>query len=136
MSEQRRDITPLAAQRYGRRRLLPHLKAAKKDERLLTRNVELNRMQSRVKIIGHCGQEQLKTAMLNGQPSLIIIDIEGAEGDLLEPGNIPNLTSAHIIVEIHDFVDDRLGETVVSQLKSSHTIEEVRTQSAEILGFS
>jgi len=109
--------------------------SCEEGRRLLTRNVELNRMQSRVKIIGHCGQEQLKTAMLNGQPSLIIIDIEGAEGHLLEPGNIPNLTSAHIIVEIHDHVDGRLGETVSSKLKSTHVVEEVRTQARTFWDF-
>ena len=41
--------------------------------------------------------------------SLVIIDVEGAEGHLLEPGNIPGLVNAHIIVEIHDFVDERTG---------------------------
>ena len=75
-------------------------------------------MQSRVNIIGQCGQEQLKNAMLNGQPSLIIIDIEGAESHLLKPQSIPTLANAHIIVEIHDYVDGRLGETVSSKLKS------------------
>jgi hypothetical protein len=38
------------------------------------------------------------------------------------------LADAYIIVEIHDFVDERVGETVWSQLQSSHVIEEVRTE--------
>jgi len=109
--------------------------SSEEGRRLLTRNVELNQMQSRVKIIGQCGQERLKTAMLNGKPSLIIIDIEGAECDLLEPGNMPNVTSAHIIVEIHDRVDSRLGETVSSKLKSTHVVEEVRTQARPFRDF-
>ena len=58
--------------------------SSEEGQRLLTRNVEMNGLQSRVKIMGHCGQEQLRTAMLNGQPSLVIIDVEGAEGQLLE----------------------------------------------------
>ena len=43
--------------------------------------------------MGHCEQEQLHAAMLNGQPSLVIMDVEGAEGHLLNPGNIPGLAN-------------------------------------------
>jgi hypothetical protein len=109
--------------------------ASKEGRRLLTRNVELNGLQSRVKIMGHCEQEQLEASMPNGQPSLVIIDIEGAEGQLLEPGNIPGLADAHIIVEIHDYLDRKLGETVASQLNSTHVVEEVRTQTRTFRDF-
>jgi hypothetical protein len=73
--------------------------------------------------------------MLNGEPLLIIIDIEGAESHLLKPGKIPSLTNAHIIVEVHDYLDDRLGDTVSSQLKSTHVVEEVRTQTRTFRDF-
>ena len=102
--------------------------SSEEGRNLLIRNVELNRLQSRVKIMGHCGQEELEAAMLNGQPSLVIVDVEGAEGHLLDPEKIPSLTNAHVIVEIHDYIDDQVGEIVASRLKSSHVIEEVRTQ--------
>ena len=102
---------------------------------LLARNVELNGLQPRIRIMGHCGQEQLRAAISDGEHTLVIADVEGAEGQLLNPGNIPGLVNAHIIVEIHDFVDDRLGPTVVSQLKSSHTIEEVWTQRRRFSDF-
>jgi hypothetical protein len=102
--------------------------SSEEGRNLLLRNVELNRLQSRVKIMGHCGQEELEAAMLNGQPSLVIVDVEGAESHLLDPEKIPSLTNAHVIVEIHDYIDDQVGEIVASRLKSSHVIEEVRTQ--------
>ncbi len=102
---------------------------------LLARNVELNGLQSRVRIMGHCGREQLESVFSDGQRALVIADVEGAEGQLLDPDNIPGLVDAHIIVEIHDFVDDRLGQTVVSQLESSHTIEEVHTQRRRFSDF-
>ena len=102
---------------------------------LLARNVELNGLQSRIRIMGHCGREQLQAAISDGQHALVIADVEGAEGHLLDPDNIPGLVDAHIIVEIHDFVDDGLGQTVVSQLESSHTIEEVRTQRRRFSDF-
>jgi hypothetical protein len=95
---------------------------------LLARNVEINGLQSRVKIMGHCGQKQLQAAMPDGQGSLVIIDVEGAESHLLKPTIIRSLADAYIIVEIHDFVDEWVGETVWSQLQSSHVIAEVRTE--------
>jgi hypothetical protein len=95
---------------------------------LLTRNLELNGLRSRIKIMGHCEQEQLRAATITDQPLLVIMDVEGAESRLLDPGNVPGLVNAHIIVEIHDFVDERVGETVSIRLRSSHVIEEVRTQ--------
>jgi hypothetical protein len=112
--------------------LWPHatvtaFESSEEGRRLLTRNVELNGLQSRVRIMGYCGPEQLHAAAVNGE-SLIIVDVEGAESDLLDPGNIPGLANAYMIVEIHDFIDQQLGETVSSRLRSSHRIEEVRTQ--------
>jgi tRNA G37 N-methylase Trm5 len=101
---------------------------SEEGRRLLTRNVELNGLQSRVRIMGYCGPEQLHAAAVNGESSLIIVDVEGAERQLLDPASIPGLVNAHIIVEIHNFIDDRLSEIISSRLESSHAIEEVRTQ--------
>jgi hypothetical protein len=108
---------------------------SEEGRRLFTRNVELNGLQSRVKIMGHCGEEQLRAATANGERSLIIMDVEGAEGRLLNPKNIPGLAGAHIIVEIHDFIDKELREIVSSQLKSTHVIEEVRTRRRTLWDF-
>jgi hypothetical protein len=120
--------------------LWPHatvtaFESSEEGRTLLSRNVEMNGLQSRIKIMGYCSQEQLQAAVLSGQPSLVIMDVEGAEGHLLNPENVPGLADAHIIVEIHDFIDSRLGETVGSQLKSSHVIEEVRTQRRTLRDF-
>ena len=102
--------------------------SSEEGRRLLARNVDLNHLQSRVKILGHCEEEQLRAAPFNGQPSLVIIDTEGAEGELLGRANLPGLENAHVIVEIHDFVDNRLGELISLRLTSTHAIQEVRTR--------
>jgi hypothetical protein len=117
------------------RAIITAFETSEEGRTLLARNVELNGLESRVRIMGHCGQQQLQAAISDGQHALVIVDVEGAEGHLLDPDNIPGLGNAHIIVEIHDFVDDRLGQTVASQLKSSHSIEEVRTQTRRFSDF-
>lgn len=102
--------------------------SSEEGRRLLARNVDLNHLQSRVKILGHCEEEQLRAALFNGQSSLVIIDTEGAEGELLGRANLPGLENAHVIVEIHDFVDKRLGDLISLRLTSTHAIQEVRTR--------
>ena len=109
--------------------------SSEEGRRLLTCNVAMNGLQARVKVMGHCGKEQLQAAVLTGQPSLVIMDVEGAEGYLLKPADIRGLGDAHIIVEIHDFIDSRLAKTVWSQLESSHVIEEVRTRTRTLRDF-
>jgi len=111
------------------------LESSEEGRTLLARNVELNGLRSRVKIMGHCAQEQFRAAIGNGQTSLVIVDVEGAEGELLNPKTVPGLANAHIIVEIHDFIDERLGEIVSSRLKSSHIVEEVRTRARTFWDF-
>jgi hypothetical protein len=102
---------------------------------LLIRNMELNGLQSRVRVMGHCQEEHFHAATGNGQPSLVIMDVEGGEGELLNPRRVPGLANAHIIVEIHDHIDKRLAEAIASELRSSHVIEEVRTQSRTFWDF-
>ncbi len=102
---------------------------------MLGRNVQLNGMQSRVRIMGPCRREELDATIVGNEASLVIMDAEGAEGELLNPRKIPGLENAYIIAEIHDFIDNQLGETVWSQLKSSHVIEEVWTQTRTFMDF-
>jgi len=80
------------------------------------------------------GREQLKTAMLNGQPSLVIIDKKGGSAICWNPETF-YLTSAPIIVEIHDHVERRMGETVPSKLKSPMKSKKCELR-ANVLGFS
>jgi hypothetical protein len=102
--------------------------STEEGQRLLARNVELNEMQSRIKITGHCEPEQLNAALLDGQRSLVILDVDGAEGHLMDLEKIPGLTNAYLIVEIHDYIDNQMGEFVASALKRTHAVKEVRTR--------
>src|SRR4030095_15983513 len=56
-------------------------------------------------------------------------------GDLLNPRNVSGLADSHIVVEIHDFIDERLGDRVLSQLQSTHVVEEVRSRRGAVWDF-
>ena len=53
----------------------------------------------------------------------------------LSCATVPGLANAHVIVEIHDFIDQEIGELLLSRLKSSHVVEEVRTRARTFWDF-
>ena len=77
--------------RLWQRATITAFETGEEGRRLLARNVDLNQLQSRVKILGHCEEEQLRAALFNGQPSLMIIDTEGTEGELLGRADLPRV---------------------------------------------
>jgi hypothetical protein len=110
--------------------------STKQGQSLLKSMVELNGLQKRIKVMGHCGQEQLQAAMNATKQTLVIMDVEGSEGVLLNPVQIPALAEARIIVEIHDCYDENVGDVVRSQLKETHFIQEVWTKRRILWDFS
>lgn len=95
--------------------------------RLILRNAELNDVRGRMTIQGHCELKELQTAMAGPYPTLLIMDVEGAERTLLDTSQIPELHSAHIIVEVHDCFDPEVGEIVLGHLRETHSIKEIWT---------
>lgn len=59
------------------------------------------------------------------QPTVIICDIEGAEGDLLNPATAPGLTRADILVEVHEGMHPGLLATLTTRFAPSHSITRI-----------
>jgi hypothetical protein len=59
------------------------------------------------------------------QPTVIICDIEGAEGDLLNPATAPGLLHADILVEVHEAMHPGLLSTLTTRFDASHTITRI-----------
>jgi hypothetical protein len=78
----------------------------------------------RLDIRGHCSLSDLVDALpRTGNPALII-DAEGAEGELLDPEKIPALARTTMLVEVHDFVAP-LGDLLRRRFAPTHSIEEI-----------
>jgi hypothetical protein len=58
--------------------------------------------------------------------ALVVVDIEGAERELLDPLAVPRLNDADVIVECHDFQHPGLTGLLKSRFANSHSIDEVR----------
>ena len=79
-----------------------------------------NGVSERVEVRGECNCEGLD-ALLDDR-SLVIIDCEGCELDLLDPGRVPNLRVSDVLVELHDFIDRSISPTIISRFADTHDI--------------
>jgi len=68
-------------------------------------------------------------------PSLVIMDAEGAEEELLDPAKVPASRHAHIVVEVHDFTGSGLGAGLVARFAGSHAITEITTRIRRLEDF-
>jgi hypothetical protein len=84
---------------------------------------ELNGVFGRLKLQGACTVQALRP--LADPRTLIVCDCEGAEMDLLDPEKVPGLLQTDLLVELHDFIDPRISETLFRRFKSSHRIRTI-----------
>ncbi len=94
---------------------------------------QANGVQNQVAIRGWCTPEALQEALAEDGKTLVIMDVEGGEIDLLQPDAIPALARAAILAEMHDLYVPECSSTLTERLQETHRIEryESRTRTAE-----
>jgi hypothetical protein len=101
------DIDPVARERCGRM-------------------AALNGVAERVAVGGECAPSAL--AAFPEEGVALLSDCEGAERALLDPDAAPRLRRWTILVELHDFVDPTISETVLGRFRETHEIEVVEME--------
>jgi hypothetical protein len=84
-----------------------------------------NGVSGRVQVGGECTGEQLATLL--DDRTLLICDCEGCEIGVLNPSEVPNLRLVDVLVELHDFIDRSISETIVSRFAQTHDISLINT---------
>jgi hypothetical protein len=92
--------------------------------RTLAAVAELNGVADRVIIHGMATSESLRLALTLGR-SLVFCDVDGAERELLDPENTPELRGACILVETHDCFVKGVCDQLKSHFAPSHVIKEI-----------
>ncbi|MEA2157579.1 MAG: hypothetical protein QOE11_3719 [Solirubrobacteraceae bacterium] len=82
---------------------------------------ELNGVAGRVEVRGACTHDVLN-ALAPGHVSLFV-DCEGCELELLRPDLVPAMRRWPVIVELHDFVDASITETIVERFSPTHRVQ-------------
>jgi hypothetical protein len=93
----------------------------------LRKLLKLNRLDSRVSIHGRCDVPDLikafATRSAKDQRTLVVMDIEGGEFELLDPHEISELANCIILVEVHNFIRADLQKTLIDRFSASHAIK-------------
>ena len=92
----------------------------------LARLATANGVSSRIEIAGLCDIPSFGRALGAGRGRFVLCDVDGAESLLLDPGVVPALLSAEILVETHDAFVAVTEELLQAKFSSSHRIEAFR----------
>lgn len=112
--------------------------AFESDERgreIVARVAEKNRIEPAVAIRGHCSAADLKAALPARGTALVVMDVEGAERELLDPASVPALSSAFILVEAHDAYSPGVSDLLRERFRPTHKITRVDPRTREIADF-
>lgn len=96
--------------------------------RLQRQMVRRNGLEDRVRLEGFCGPEDLQREMQGEESTLLVLDCEGGEKELLDPERIPALRRAHALVELHFFADPAMGDLLTERMETTHVVERVRSR--------
>lgn len=103
-----------------------------KNRDLIMEGIRLNKIKN-LQVNGVCDITSLQR--IAGGRMLIIMDVEGAELHLLDPDTIPQLFSSYIIVELHDFIDPSISDTIRNRFSHTHNITLVKASERTLADF-
>ena len=89
----------------------------------------------RVEILGRCESANLDAVLGMASIAFILCDIEGAEFHVLDPNQVPGLTNAIMLVEIHDHLVDGVGDALIARFEKSHSIDVINCASRRETDF-
>jgi SAM-dependent methyltransferase len=93
----------------------------------------LNGVEERVDVRGKCTLEEMREVV--SDRTLVVMDCEGAEVELLRPDAVPGLLGSSILVELHDFIVPGAGDTVRARFRESHNITTRTVSDRDANGF-
>jgi hypothetical protein len=86
----------------------------------------LNGVSERVSVAGECDHATLRAFPSEGVA--LLSDCEGAEKALLDPVAVPALRGWRMLVELHDFIDPSISDTILARFADTHEIEIIEGQ--------
>jgi 2-polyprenyl-3-methyl-5-hydroxy-6-metoxy-1,4-benzoquinol methylase len=78
---------------------------------------------SRASVGGTCTFDTLRDTISKGDRTLLLVDCEGAELQLLDPQEVPGIQACDVIVECHDFLDSSITSTLRERFAATHDVE-------------
>jgi len=110
----------------GLARLFPQLQVHAFDGDAIARQLcgmlaRLNGVADRVRIGGLCDVHQLRELARPG--TLLVVDCEGGELELLDPVQVPGLAGCDILVELHDCFKPGTSAAIAARFERTHDVQ-------------
>lgn len=86
-------------------------------------HARLNGVAGKVEIRGFCREEELASLLDPGRRDLLLMDVEGAEAELLSDRVCRSLVNSAVIVEAHDFIRPGLTGLIAGKFAGTHQVE-------------
>lgn len=109
--------------------------ALEDGRRLINDNMLVNSTNSKIVVNGLCTEETLWDTLNKNLIGLMLIDIEGAELDILTPRNVELLAKTDIIIESHDFCRPDCINKLKKLFKRTHDLNVIDSQTRTIDDF-
>lgn len=84
---------------------------------------QVNEVGERLEIGGLCTPENLSELLDDSKRPYLVMDIEGAEKELLCLEKVPALARTDFLVECHDFMDGEITPTLQKRFSQTHDLE-------------
>jgi hypothetical protein len=99
-----------------------------KGRKALEEMATLNEVGQQIAVRAKCGPGDLQAALPSGGKALVVCDVEGDEDVLLDPDQVPKLRRAHILVEMHDFIQRGITENMIERFAATHQVKRIWQQ--------
>lgn len=91
---------------------------------------EANGVSDRVTVAGRCTRGDLDRVLHEERQTFVLMDCEGCEVELLDPGRVPGLVACDLVVELHDFLVPDNERLVRDRFSPTHSVHIVRSSPA------
>lgn len=104
-------------------------------QRVCEMSAEANGVKKNLIIGGRCDVETLKK-LVSGKQSLVVMDCEGGERDLLTNDSIAHMSGMDLILECHDFLDRTITPNMANLFVPTHDVLLIREGPRDPSGIS
>ena len=106
---------------YGKCEKVYSYECSEEARKLQQELAEKNEVESKLRLLGSCNCEGLRTVLKENSSYFILCDIEGYEYALLDIEKIPELASATMIIECHHHVWDKMESALIDRFSKTHS---------------
>jgi precorrin-6B methylase 2 len=100
-----------------------------KGRRLIKKLAKCNGVED-IQVLGFCTLAELKKT-LNDERTLLIVDIEGGEYDMLVPAQV-NFARCDILVEVHPINEEKKEITLINRFRDTHNITRIEQKAKQL----